>query len=246
MATPIDEKIDQTVDKSIKDALASFRAKESEARQTRTSVLTMDNVVEGMVPYVTSFFSASLKLIIPDILAQVKDIVSASGHNIDNSIKEQKVNTDRVETHIRQDNIILIGHEEPSSNYTTSGRETTDELENVLIDVGNKIGVTIDKNHISDAFRIGKRPVNSDGSPKLRHNGSKVCRPILFKLLKRSTKTALLQQKKTLRETHRIKIGEDITPMRKALCDFANDNGHSESRITSRGCTKTISLICDF
>ena len=29
--------------------------------------------------------------------------------------------------------------------------------------------------------------------------------------------------KKTLRDSHGIKIAEDITPLRKALCDFANE-----------------------
>ena len=93
----------------------------------------MDNVIEGIAPYVTSCLTASLKLLIPPMYDQLSNIASA----LNNNNYEQKVNTDRVEKYIRQDNIILIGHNEPSSNYTVSGRETTEELENVLIDVGN-------------------------------------------------------------------------------------------------------------
>ena len=67
MATPIDIQIKETVDNSIKDAIASFKANESEAwqRTTRQAALTMDNVIEGMAPYVTTCLTASLKLLIP-------------------------------------------------------------------------------------------------------------------------------------------------------------------------------------
>ena len=241
-ATPIDKQIKDTVDNSIKEAIASFKANESEAwqRTTRMAALTMDNVIEGMAPYVTSCLTASLKLLIPPMYDQLTKISEAFNINK----YEQKVNTDRVETYIRQDNIILIGHEEPNSNYTTYGRESTDELENILIDVGNKVGVTIDRNHISDAFRLGKRPVNSDGSPKTRRDGiTKVCRPILFKILKRSTRTNLLQKKKTLKDNHGIKIGEDVTPMRKALCDVANEMSSVKVAYPQGGCiaVRTIS-----
>ena len=92
----------------------------------------------------------------------------------------------------------VFGYEEPQKNYEPNGRETPEELEQVLVNVASKVGVTIDPANISDGFRLGKKP---NGSPLRRNDGTFVARPILFKLNKRSKKSELLRKKKTLIET---------------------------------------------
>ena len=136
------------------------------------------------------------------------------------SVLDETLNRDSLDSYNRQDNIIVFGYEEPQKNYEPNGRETPEELEQVLVNIASKVGVTIDPANISDGFRLGKKP---NGSPLRRNDGSFVARPILFKLNKRSKKSELLRKKKTLKETHKLKISEDVTPLRKALCDVANE-----------------------
>ena len=209
-----EEKITETVTTAVEEAVAIFKANApKEPLSTRsgasTSPPTLEQFVQVATPLFISSLTSSLKLVIPSLCEKIKDTTAS----LSQSKIDQKLNVDRIETYNRQDNIILFGYEEPSNNYTQYGRESPEELKDVLITAGNKVGLTIDRNHISDGFRMGKRPVNSDGSPKMRPGGLKFFRPIFFRLNKRSTKTALLQKKKVLRESHGIKIAEDITPI---------------------------------
>ena len=64
---------------------------------------------------------------------------------------------------------------------------------------------------------------DSDNNKKFRADGTTpIARPILFKISKRSKRDELLRKKKTLRLSHSVKITEDVTPLRKALCDYVN------------------------
>ena len=219
MATPNTNNIMETVANTVKEAITHFKENEhKEPRSTRAGSLTQEQL-EGIAPLLVTCLTASMKMFLQPFFDEQKRMTLQ--HN--NYKLDQKLNIDKIETYNRQDNIILFGHEEPDKNYTPFGRETQEEIENVLIDAGNKISLSIDRNHISDGFRLGKRPTNLDGSPKTREDGTRFARPIFFRLNKRFTRTALLRSKKTLKETHGIKIAEDITPMRKGLCDIANE-----------------------
>ena len=201
-------------------AAKAYRDKLSaEQRGTRQSpALTLEQIHEGMIPIIATCMTTYMNTFM-DVYKQASDIVK----NRDQDKIDEKLNVDRQEVHNRRDNVIIFAYEEPPNNYLPNGRETQEQLEDILIDVGNKAGVKIERNYISDGFRMGKRPVNENGSPKTRHDGTKVARPIHFRLNKGFAKTALLRNKKMLKETHGIKIAEDTTPLRKALCDFANE-----------------------
>ena len=49
-----------------------------------------------------------------------------------------------------------------------------------------------------------------------------MARPILFKFSKKSKRSELFKNKKDLRTDHNVKIAEDTTPLRRALCEFTN------------------------
>ena len=109
------------------------------------------------------------------------------------SLIKEKLNSDRLETYNRQDNILVFGIEEPQKNYEQFGRETPEELDQILIDVASKVGVVVNPLSISDGFRLGKKPT---GSPVVREDGSTVARPILFRLNRRHKKQELMRKKK--------------------------------------------------
>ena len=141
-------------------------------------------------------------------------------HYQDNLMK-QEIKMDKIDALSRQDHILLIGHTEPNKNYDRNGRESQEELENILQAAGQKVNITINPEDISVAFRLGNNHKDADGTPKF-YKGKKVARPILYKFTKRSKRTELLKAKKDLRNSHSIKIGEDTTPLRRALCEYVN------------------------
>ena len=49
-----------------------------------------------------------------------------------------------------------------------------------------------------------------------------MARPILFKFSKKAKRSELFKNKKDLRTDHSIKIAEDTTPLRRALCEVTN------------------------
>ena len=141
---------------------------------------------------------------------------------VNNKLIDYKLDHDRLDAANRLDHIILHGHSEPNKNYQPKGYETQEELESYIIEAAGKVGIEIKSEHISFAHRIGKKPVNASGGPKLRENGSRFARPIIFKLVKRAMKEAIMRQKKTLKDDHNINISEDQTPLRRALCEYVN------------------------
>ena len=220
MAPPfVQTDVIESIVKAVNEAAASFKMNDDETRTSRNTPLNMGTVYDRMTPMCIASMIAGFKVIIQPMI----DLLNKQSTTMRSQDLDHKLQMDKIETFNRQDNIIVIGYEEPAQNYQTYGRESPEDMENILINIGSKVGVSIDANHISDGFRMGKRPVNSDGSPKLRQDGSKFSRPICFRLNKRFKKTELLRSKKTLKDSHGIKISEDVTPIRKALCDVANE-----------------------
>ena len=142
---------------------------------------------------------------------------------VSDKLIDNKLYLDKLEAASRSDHIILHGHAEPAQNYNINGYETQEQFEKYIIEAAGKVGVEIKSEHISFAHRIGQRPRNATGGPRLRENGENFCCPILFKFIKRAKKEALMRQKKTLKDSHSIKISEDQTLLRKALCNFVNE-----------------------
>ena len=212
MGAANNEDFKKLINDSITEAAKLYKETNPEIRNTRATSENLYEVLDKITPIIIACATAGN--------LALRDENTKALESLRHKLIEEKLNNDRLEAYNRQDNIIVFGWEEPSTNYETYGRESPEQLEQVLVDVAAKVGVTIDPNHISDGFRLGKRPT---GSPVLRSDGVHFARPILFRLNKRSKRTELLRKKKTLKETHRIKIAEDVTPLRKALCDVANE-----------------------
>ena len=139
------------------------------------------------------------------------------------NVLNQRLMFDKYDSYSRQDHVILLGRTEPDKNYEAYGKETQEEFEDMLHEIGQKVGIDIQPGHISLAHRLGNNHKDSDNRKKYRDDGTTpIARPILFKLSNRYKRNELLRKKKTLRVTHRVKIIEDVTPLRKALCDFVN------------------------
>ena len=210
--------------------------------ETRSSsVIETDNTLEKQKPFFSSLlnsaFSNNNALVHRQMMIEMEAIFRRVLDEKEESRKEEinglvkatngklldlNIINDRLDTNTRQDNLILIGQEEPSNNYTQYGYETQEELENLLIEAASKVDIIIKPEEISTAHRIGRKPVTPGGAPKKNRDGTKVARPILYKLNKRAKKTEILRAKKALKNDHDIKVAEDVTPQRKKLCEYVN------------------------
>ena len=175
----------------------------------------------NMMPLLTA--SVSAIMIAMEKKNQRKDAEQTAFKNhCQDKIMNQHILTDKLDTYSRQDNLLLIGCKESPKNYEDFGRESEDELENILIGIGDKVGVTIKPEHISVAYRIGNNHKYADNKPKKTNGGDDVARPILFRFSKKAKRSELFKNKKNLRTDHNIKIAEDTTPLRRALCEVTN------------------------
>ena len=109
---------------------------------------------------------------------------------------DNKLNFDKLEAASRLDHIIIHGHKDPNQNYQINGYETQEQLEIYIIEAAVKVEIEIKPEHISFAHRIGQRPRNSQGEPRLREDSQRFCYPVLFKFVKRAKNEALMRQKK--------------------------------------------------
>ena len=175
----------------------------------------------NMMPLLTA--SVSAIMIAMEKKSQRKDDeLNAFKNHCQDKILNQHIQTDKQDTYIRQDNLLLIGHKESPNNYENFGRESEEELEDILINIGVKVGVDLKREHISAAYRIGNNHKHLDNTPKKTQGGDNVARPILFKFSKKSKRSEFLKNKKDLKTDHDVKIAEDITPLRRALCEVTN------------------------
>ena len=200
-------------------------------RVTRNSEeIKTDEILENQRPFFSSVFTSMfshnnmemmkmMELLIRKVVTEVNQGLIS---NTNNKLIDLAIENDRLDSINRLDNILVIGHIEPDKNYDQYGRETQDELENILINAANKVDIEIKREEISIAYRVGKRPILVDGQPKLRRGGDQFACPIFFKLNKRAKKAMILSEKKNLKDTHGIRIADDVSPMKKKLCDFTN------------------------
>ena len=239
MATQ-DAQINHIVEKSIEDSLKLFKDENTESigKDTRTTAaIEMNEILEKQKPFFANLLGFMIRsnneIMMSNMESMLRRIIDEKDAERHTEIQKIRSDTsdktldlvlkiDKLETQNRQDNIILFGHEEPVGNYSAYGRESVEELENILINAAEKVSVQLNPDHISEAFRMGKPP---RGPPKFTSSGTKVARPIMYKLIKRSKKTELLRAKKNLKTDHNIKIAEDTTQIRKSLCDFINNMG---------------------
>ena len=174
--------------------------------------MTVDDFMARLTPVFSTCVSVSLKETLKAVLHPLINIQKEDRTKCREKLIEQRLICDRLDAQNRQSNVLVIGQEEPSSNFTSNGFESQDDFGNVLENIANKVSTPVSTQDIDYAHRLGKKPSGPSGTP----------RPILFKLTRRSKKIDLMRKKKLLRESHNIKIAEDITPLRKALCDFVN------------------------
>ena len=214
------------------DTLKRFKEENPNGIETRSS---SENTLEKQKPFFASLldsaFSNNNAKMISEMEAifrrvldekeetrrkEFKDLVKATNEKL----LDLNIVNDRLDTAARQDNLILIGQEEPAHNYTQYGYETQEELENLLIDAALKAEISLRPEDISMAHRIGRKPITAGGAPKKKPDGTKVARPILYKFIKRAKNIEILRAKKSLKNDHSIKFAEDVTPQRKKLCEY--------------------------
>ena len=101
------------------------------------------------------------------------------------NVFNQRLILDRYDNYSRQDHVILLGHKEPDTNYEPYGKETQEDFENILLNIGQKVGIDIKSEHISLAHRLGNNHKDSDNNKKFRADGTTpISRPLLFKISK--------------------------------------------------------------
>ena len=225
MSGPTDDKeIYDLVNNIFKNTYDEFK-KGDKMNLRSSSKESFEENWSNMQPLLTA--SVSAIMIAMDKRNQKKDaeLIEFKEHCQDKIIK-QHILTDKLDTYNRQDNLLLIGFKEPPKNYEDFGRESEEELENILISIGEKVGVEIKSEHISVAYRIGNNHKHPNNTPKKTSSGDNVARPILYKFSKKAKRAELFKNKKDLRTDHNTKIAEDTTPLRRALCEVTNKLDH--------------------
>ena len=90
------------------------------SRTSRSQPTTMDEYFNKVAPLFIGCIIKSVTMLRQDNGDKLKtDISSIKKHLI-----EQRLHLDRMETNNRQDNIILIGHDEPPKNYSAHSGHT--------------------------------------------------------------------------------------------------------------------------
>ena len=220
-----------SVSKNFSDSLAKFNEDKPVGHGTRGGA---PELLQSAQPFFENFTSNNNNLILSNVEYMLERLVDRFAKQskedkaeiyskVSNKFVDHKLDHDKLDAMNRLDHIILHGHSEPAKNYQPNGYETQEEFEGYIIEAASNVGIDIKSEHISFAHRIGKRPVNAQGGPRLLRNGNKFARPIIFKLVKRAKKEELMRQKKNLKDNHNIKISEDQTPLRKALCEYVNE-----------------------
>ena len=220
-ATTLDQELIDLITSTVNTTLDAHVSGDRAVTRSQQNEQNFSELVDNFRPLIIATTSALL------LGMRKHDQQRDADHNaLKDKCQEKVLNQtllmDKMDATIRQDNVILIGQKEPASNYERYGRESENDLEGYLIDAAGKVGITIKPEEISFAYRIGSGHKEKNQAPKRRSNGENVARPILFRFAKRAKRVELLKAKKKLREDHGIKITEDATPLRKALCDFVN------------------------
>ena len=214
------QEIFELVDNIFKKTYETFKKDDKMNLRSGTKE-SFEDSWSNMMPLLTA--SVSAIMISMEKRNQRKDAEhEAFKNHCQDKIMKQHILQDKQDALIRQDNLLLFGCKEPSKNYENFGRETEEELEDILISVGAKVNVALKPEHISVAYRIGNNHKFPDNSPKKTQSGDNVARPILFKFSKKAKRSELFKNKKDLRTDHNVSIAEDTTSLRRALCEVTN------------------------
>ncbi len=169
-------------------------------------------VLVEMEPFIERTIKAAVATAIDAILPQLEKSVLVENERLTKTIgdlrsviQSQAFDVDRLAQYSRRENVRLHGVPE------TAGENTDD----VVIGIAHDMGVDISSNDISVSHRLPKSRTMKE-------------RPIIVKLVRRNTKTALMMNKKTLRTIDRyrhIYINDDLTPLRsRMLRTLQNDD----------------------
>ena len=112
-----------------------------------------------------------------------------------------RLRSERDEQYSRRENVRIVGIEE----------KVGEDLEEIVIEVGRKVGVDIEREDISDCHRVGARKQGV------------VSRQIITRFMNRKKKKALIEgARKNAKNVEDLKgkvyINEDLTDMRQKMC----------------------------
>ena len=154
-----DQEYKDRINAAVTQAVNMYKSNKHNLRSTAISSNNMSDLIDELTPYIVACTTA--------VNVITRDDHNKSIESLRLKLLDEKLNNDKLECYNRQDNIILFGYEEPSKNYEPLGRETPEELEQILVDVASKVGVSIEPTNISDGFRLGKKKHwNSCCSPR--------------------------------------------------------------------------------
>ncbi|KAK4311717.1 hypothetical protein Pmani_016818 [Petrolisthes manimaculis] len=148
---------------------------------------------------------------------------------VSNSAEKQRscllsrFDNDRLEQYMRGDNLRIFGIEEEPD-------EDEDIIQAKVIEVAADIGVKIEANDISIAYRLG-----GEGGQG---------RPVLVRFCHRKNRNAVLNKKKELKKKQKkIYINEDLTPLRAAMLKIVKEQATVRNVTTRDG--KVIAWLID-
>lgn len=160
-------------------------------------------VMAAIQPILVQTVSAAVAAAMKSLMDELKKPLQ-SLHQLETDGQQAKAleEVDRLEQYGRRDNIRIFGLEE------TRGEDTT----NKVVELAADMGLAISANDISVSHRL---PTSG------RRSGSKkTSRPIIVKFVRRSTKQAVMKNKKELRRKENRKnvyVEEDLTPLRNRI-----------------------------
>ena len=156
----------------------------------------MYRVKFGLVPTnsISLFVTTAIKGILPQLVRsfQAEEQLTKTIGDLRTTLQSQSFEIDRLAQYGRRENVRLHGVPETAN----------DDTDEAVIGIAHDMGVEIDRKDISASHRLPK----SRSMPE---------RPIIVKLSRRNTKTAIMINKKTLRTIDRyrhIYVNDDLPP----------------------------------
>ena len=149
------ENIDDIAEKSTKDTLEMIASQEGRtlrgSNQEKIGSMTVDDFMARLTPVFSTCVTVSLKETLKAVLHPLINIQKEEKKKCREKLIEQRLICDRLDAQNRQSNVLVIGQEEPSSNFTSNGFESQVNFENVLKNIANKVSAPVSTQDIDFA-----------------------------------------------------------------------------------------------
>lgn len=174
--------------------------------------VAVERAISKLLPVLIAAITNALEEKVEKRMEKLQSDIKTLRSEVEQEKARNMIRDDKNEQFVRKDCFVVEGVKE-----VPEGRECTESLVTAIVKLGDTIKVQIAKESIGDIYRIGKR-------------GGAKTRPIVVKT-NRLVKSAIMANKKTLRQNERIKanntfedkvsVYDDLTlPRRKLLKDI--------------------------